>query len=160
MKNVTLGLAAALVGGALSLGTALADCQSDAAAARQELEQKGKALQAAGKKKADPQTLCPLFRAYVAAEVKWVKFLTDNKDWCQIPAEAVQQASASVKKTAATRDKICQVAATGMAPSGPVQPPPQGSMSSALGITTGYSLSETGRKNGVFDTLNGNVLQR
>lgn len=161
MKKTTLKVAAVAVVSALSIATAWADCQSDVVAARAELEEKGKALNAAGKKKADPQTLCPLFRAFSTAEAKWVKFLTENKDWCQIPEQAIKQASASHKKTNEVRDKVCQVAATGVAPGGPAKPPAQGSMSSALGITTGYSIGSAGDgKSGVFDTLNGNVLQK
>jgi len=166
MKKTTLRFAAIAVASALSvaagpMGTAWADCQSDANAARSELEQKGKALQAAGNKKADAQTLCPLFRAYASAEAKWLKFLTDNKDWCQIPEQAIKQVGSSIKKTNDMRDKVCQVAANGGgAPAGgPAKPPAQGSLSSALGVTTGYTLGGSG-KSGVFDTLNGNVLQR
>lgn len=162
MQKTTLKIAAAAVVSALSIATAWADCQSDVAAARADLEEKGKALNAAGKKKADPQTLCPLFRAFSTAEAKWVKFLTENKDWCQIPQEAITQAAASHKKTNEVRDKVCQVAANGgVGGGGAAKPPPQGSMSSALGITTGYSIGNASDgKSGVFDTLSGNVLQR
>ncbi|WP_454918206.1 hypothetical protein [Xanthobacter sediminis] len=164
MQKTTLKIAAAAVVSALSIATAWADCQTDVTAARADLEEKGKALNAAGKKKADPQTLCPLFRAFSTAEGKWVKFLTENKDWCQIPEQAITQAAASHKKTNEVRDKVCQVAANGggMAPGGPPKPPAQGSMSSALGITTGYSLGNNAAdgKSGVFDTLNGNILQK
>lgn len=153
-------LTVALIGSAAVAGPALADCGSDANAIRGELEEKGKALQAAGKRKAEPQELCTLFRAYTAAEAKWVKFLQDNKEWCQIPSEIADKAKASSRGTASTRDKICQIAANGGQPQGgPGKPPPQGSISSALGITTGYSLGQ-GNGKGVFDTLNGNALQR
>jgi len=163
MQKTTLKIAAVAVVSALSIATAWADCQSDVAAARAELEEKGKALNAAGKRKADPQTLCPLFRAFSSAEAKWVKFLTENKDWCQIPEQAIKQAAAGHKKTNEVRDKVCQVAANGgVAPGGgAAKPPPQGAMSSALGITTGYSLgTASDGKSGVFDTLSGNVLKR
>ncbi|MFG1297452.1 hypothetical protein [Xanthobacter variabilis] len=162
MQKTTLKIAVVAVVSALSIATAWADCQSDVTAARAELEEKGKALNEAGKKKADPQTLCPLFRAFSTAEAKWVKFLTENKDWCQIPEQAIKQAAASHKKTNEVRDKVCQVAANGGAgPSGPAKPPAQGSLSSALGITTGYSATKASDgKSGVFDTLSGNVLQK
>lgn len=161
MQKTTLKIAAIAVVSALSIASARADCQSDVAAARADLEQKGKALNEAGKKKADPQTLCPLFRSFSSAEAKWVEFLTKNKDWCQIPEQAITQAAASHKKTNDIRDKVCQVAATGGATGGPAKPPPQGSMSSALGVTTGYSTSKASDgKSGVFDTLSGNVLQK
>lgn len=160
MNKLTLAMSAALVGTALSAGAALADCQSDIVSVRGELEEKGKALQAViGKKQNDPQVLCPLFRAYAAAESKWVKFLSDNKDWCQIPGQAIDQASTSNKRTVEMRNKVCDAAANGGAVGGgAAKPPPQGSMSSALGITTGYNLNPD-KKSGVFDTLSGNALK-
>ncbi|MFS8037662.1 hypothetical protein ACI7BZ_12000 [Xanthobacter sp. AM11] len=160
MKKLTLAISAALAASALAAGAARADCQSDVLSIRQELEEKGKVLSAASKKKADPQTLCPLFRAYTAAEGKWVKFLTDNADWCQIPPQAIEQAKLSNKKAVDIRNKVCEAAANGgVAPGGgAAKPPPQGSLSSALGITTGYSLGQS-KGSGVFDTLNGNALK-
>lgn len=162
MHKTTLKIAAIAVVSALSISSAWADCQSDIVAARGQVEETLKALNAATKRKADPQTLCPLFRAFSTAEANWVKFLTQNKDWCQIPDEAIKQVSASHKKTNDVRDKVCQVAANGGGGAGgPAKPPPQGSMSSALGITTGYSLGNASDgKSGVFDTLSGNVLQK
>lgn len=161
MKKLTLVMSAALVGSALSAGAALADCQSDVMSIRQDLEDKGKVLSSASQKKADPQTLCPLFRAYTAAEAKWVKFLADNADWCQIPPQAIEQAKLNSKKAVDIRNKICDAAANGGAVggAGPTKPPPQGSMSSALGITTGYTLGPSKGSNGVFDTLSGNALK-
>ena len=155
-------VAAATLGSAILASPALADCASDATAIRTELETKGKALQAAGKRKAEPQVLCKMLRDFTAVEARWVKFLEDNKDWCQIPAEFAQRAKAQSRGTITTRDKICQVAANGgQMPQGgaPSGPPPQGSISSALGITTGYSLGQ-GDGKGVFDTLSGNALKR
>lgn len=162
MRKLTLVIAAACVGSAFTFQVARADCQSDAAAARGELETAGKALEAATnkKEKATPDELCPLFRKFAAAEARWNKFLTDNKDWCQVPEQVIKQSTVSLKRTNSTRDQVCQVAATGMAPGGPPKPPPQGSMSSALGITTGYNIgTSAGNGGNVFDTLNGNVLK-
>lgn len=155
-------VAAAALGSAIVAGPALADCASDASAIRTELEAKGKALQAAGKRKAEPQVLCKMLREFTEVEGRWVKFLQDNKDWCQIPAEIAERAKAQSRGTVNTRNKICQIAANGgQMPQGgaPAGPPPQGSISSALGITTGYSLGQ-GDGKGVFDTLSGNALKR
>lgn len=161
MKNLTLVIAAACVGSAFTFGVAHADCQSDATVARGELQKAGQALEAATKKKAQPDVLCPLFRKYAAAEAGWTKFLSDNKDWCQVPEKAIEQAQTSAKRARELRDQICKVAETGIAPGGPQKPPPQGSMSSALGITTGYQLGQSeGHGGNVFDTLNGNILKQ
>ncbi len=161
MKKFTLAISATLLATVLSAGAALADCQTDVASVRGELEEKGKALQSiVNKKEKNPQVLCPAFRAYAAAEQKWVKFLTDNKDWCQVPQQAIDTAAASNKKTVDLRNKICEAAANGATgvEGGGGKPPPQGSMSSALGITTGYSI-DAGKNTGVFGTLNGNALK-
>lgn len=161
MKKLTLVIAAACVGSAFTFSGALADCQSDATAARGGLETAGRAIEAANKKKSGPDVLCPLFRNYTAAEQKWNKFLVENKDWCQVPDAAINQSKASLKRATELRDQICKVAATGMAPGGPAKPPPQGSLSSALGITTGYQLGQSAGNGGnVFDTLNGNILKQ
>lgn len=164
MKTSPLVLAAAMAASLAATGIARADCQSDAAPLQQEMGERAKALQAAGQKqqKPEPQVLCQLFRAYTAAEAKWTKFLVDNKDWCQIPQQVADQAKANAKKAIAMRDKICQVAASGGTgdAGGPPKPPPQGSISSALGITTGYTVGQSEGKSGVFDTLNGNALKR
>ncbi len=164
MRKLTLVLAAACVGSALTVSPALADCQSDVLALREDLEAKGKLLQkATANQQADPAVLCPLFRSFAAAESKWNQFLTENKDWCQIPEEAIKQAVKSHKNTIGMRDRVCQAAASGMGPGGgggPSAPPAQGSISSALGITTGYTINpQVDRRGGVFDTLRGNALQ-
>lgn len=142
----------------LGVTVARADCQTDFVAIRAEMDEKGKALQAAGKSKASPQELCPLFRAYTAAEGKLAKYLADNKDWCQIPEQAIEQSRSSNQKSAALRDKVCAAAASGAA-TGAGKPPPQGSMSSALGVTTGYVPGQSSTGGGVFDTLTGNALK-
>ncbi|TCT02919.1 hypothetical protein [Aquabacter spiritensis] len=139
-------------------GPARADCQADFIAIREEMQTKGKALEAAGKAKASPQELCPLFRAYTAAEGKMTKYLIENKDWCQIPEEAITQAKATNQKTFALRDKVCAAAAAGAAGGG-ARPPPQGSVSSALGVTTGYAPGQSSSGGGIFDTLTGNALR-
>src|SRR6266436_4834312 len=45
---------------------------------RDETAKHGQALQAAGKKKAQPDELCKLFKAFIAAETKFLKGLEDN----------------------------------------------------------------------------------
>ncbi len=160
IRPVAVALAFALC--TASALPALADCQTDFMALRTDMEAKGKALQAAGKSKASPQELCPLFRNFTAAEGKAAKYLQDNKDWCQIPPETVQAALTNNKKTAELRDKICTAAANGGAApgGGGNKPPPQGNLSSALGITTGYVPGESSTGGGVFDTLTGNALKK
>lgn len=158
--SLAFGLALAFCAAATM--PAFADCQSDFNALRADMESKGKALQAAGKAKASPQELCPLFRTFTTAEAKAAKYLQDNKDWCQIPPEAIKQAVDNNKKTAELRDRVCQAAASGATGGGAGggKPPPQGSLSQALGVTTGYTPGESNGRGGVFDTLTGNALSK
>ena len=157
---MALTLFAVSSGTLLVPGVALADCMTDFTAIRDEMQAKGKLLEAAGKRKASPQELCPLFRAYTAAETKLTKYLVDNKEWCQIPDQAIQQSQVANKKSSDVRDKVCAAAAQGATGGGgPAKPPPQGSMSSALGVTTGYSVGNSAGSGGVFDTLSGNALR-
>lgn len=160
MKKLTLVMSAACLATALGAGAALADCQSDAMSIRSEMDEKGKALQAGFKKEQkDAPALCALLKTYTALEAKWVKFLSDNKDWCQIPPNVIDQASAGAKKTIQLRTNVCNAAANGgsLGGGGPAKPPPQGSLSSALGVTTGYNIGSG--KGSVFDTLSGNALK-
>ncbi|GGF60686.1 hypothetical protein GCM10007301_20540 [Azorhizobium oxalatiphilum] len=158
--SIAFGLALALC----TAGTvpALADCQTDFMALRSDMDAKGKLLQAAGKNKSGPQELCPLFRSYTTAEAKAAQYLKENKDWCQIPEETIKAALANNVKTAQLRDRVCQAAASGAGAGGggPAKPPPQGSLSQALGVTTGYVPGESSNRGGVFDTLTGNALSK
>lgn len=159
MRHMALLMAAIIGTTTLAAAPAFADCQSDFAAVRGELETRGKAIQAATKRKAPPQELCPLFKAYVSAEAKVGKFLSDNKDWCQIPQQVIDQSKEGNKRSSGIRDKVCAAAANGGVAPGSAPPPAQSSISSALGITTGYVPGQSSSGGGVFDTLTGNALQ-
>jgi hypothetical protein len=133
------------------------NCVPDFMALRGEAETRGKALQAAGQRKAQPAELCPLFRRFAEAEAKVVRFMEQNQAWCQIPPQATQTAKQGHARTIEMRNKICQIA------SAPVAPPqsPSAGLSGALGpIPFGGAPAPTPGGSGVFDTLTGNVLQR
>ena len=52
---------------------------------RDEMQKHGQALQAAGQKKAAPNELCKLFKAYLAAGRKMVKGLEEGAATCGVP---------------------------------------------------------------------------
>lgn len=136
------------------------DCQSDVNALRADVETSGKAIQAASKKKASPVEVCPLFRRYATAEAKFVGYLDKNQTACGVPADAIKQIKGNHNKTLATRDKVCKVAAQaeqggGAAPA----PPPQGHLSSGLGLQNSLPSTAGTKPGGVFDTLGGNALR-
>jgi hypothetical protein len=131
-------------------------CEQQFLPLRADMENKGKALQAAGKRKVTPKELCPLARSYFAAEAKVVKFIKDNQTNCQIPPQVVKQASETHAKTTEFRTKVCAAAENAVAP-----PPPSSGLSGAIGTTPqGGAPGTTPGGSGVFDTLTGNVLKQ
>lgn len=117
---------------------------------RDETAKAGQALQAAGKKKPPAEELCKLFKAFVAAEMKFMKGLEENTALCGVPADVIKQVRLGHTKASETAKRICDMAAQGPQPTGP-------SLSDALGSTP--TVPDTSNKRGVtFDTLTGSPL--
>ena len=127
-------------------------CLEEFTKLRDDTQKKGQAIQAASQRKATAREACQLFNAYSAAEVKMIKYATDNSVWCGIPPEILQQLKQGHAKTADIRTKVCQAAAA------PVQQKPAApSLSDALAAPVPDSNNiKTGR--GTFDTLSGTPL--
>jgi hypothetical protein len=128
-------------------------CFKEFAALRAETEKRGKAIQAAGKRKATPQEACKLFNALMAAEVKFINFVDKNATWCGIPPQVPTQIKEGHAKVKEVRDRICKAAAQPARPAGPT-------LSDALGTTRlpDSSNIKTGKGGGTFDTLTGSPL--
>jgi hypothetical protein len=120
---------------------------------RNDAEKHGKAIEAAGKRKAPREEVCVLFKRFAAAEEKYVKYAETNATWCGIPAEAVKQMKANHVQTLKIRQRVCSAAAAPARPRGP-------SLSDALGTTRVPDASSTRTGRGTFDTLTGNPLNR
>jgi hypothetical protein len=121
---------------------------------RDDTQKQGQALQAAGKKKAAPDELCKLFKAYLAAEAKMIKGLEERSAVCGVPADVIKQVKASHAKGTETGKRICEIAAQGPRPAGP-------SLSDALGTTPTVPDAAAPRRGaGTFDTLSGSPLAR
>ncbi len=131
------------------------NCAEEFTALRGAAENRGKAIQAAAKRKATPQDLCPLFRAYAEAEGKMVQFLEKNQAWCQVPAEAIKGTKANHAKTLQVRTQVCQAAANPA-----MAAPPSAGLSGLLTNIPGSAPPPPTGGTGVFDTLTGNALQR
>ena len=131
------------------------NCAQDFTALRGATETKGKAIQAAAKRKAPPQELCPLFRAYAEAEAKMVQFLEKNQAWCQVPPDAVKGSKTNHAKTLQVRTQVCRAAANPA-----VAAPPSAGLSGLLTNIPGAAPPPPTGGTGVFDTLTGNALQR
>jgi hypothetical protein len=154
---LALTVGAALTGAAAELGRAQAPnpCEQRFIALRSEMETKGKALQAAGKRKVPPQEICAHMRAYADVEGRTLKYLRDNQTACNIPEHLVQQVKGNYAKTVQLRTRVCNAAAQGAG----APPPASLGLSGALGASGGAPAATPGGS-GVFDTLNGNVLRQ
>jgi hypothetical protein len=121
---------------------------------RDETQKHGQALQAAGQKKAPPEEICKLFKAFLAVETKMLKGLEANSATCGVPPEALKQVKAQHNKAEQAAKQVCEVAAQGPRPTGP-------SLSDALGTTPVVpDTSSSKRGAGTFDTLQGSPLTR
>jgi len=62
-------------------------------------------------KKLDPEAFCARSAPLTAAENAMIAYMVKNKDWCQIPDDAIAQLRASHAKSSAFGGKACSVAA-------------------------------------------------
>jgi hypothetical protein len=160
LRRFTLGstaLAFLLLAGGSAIAQQQVDCQGGFTAAKAEYEKRGRAVEAANKRKANAQEACGLFKSLVEAQGKMLKFLVDNKTACNVPDDILKNLSGSLTKTTAVKTQVCTVAANG----GTARPPSSG-LSGAINITgeVGGPPPDNTNGGGLFDTLNGNILQR
>jgi hypothetical protein len=97
----------------LSGGAYASDCNEDIGKLshkRQGIIDELNHLAQRGKKQLDPIASCPKLRSLVAAERELVAYLTKNKDWCQVPDEALKNLTASAGNTSKIANKACTVA--------------------------------------------------
>ena len=150
--GVSQGPAPGMPGGAFSPAQPPPGCQQ-LLAAREEVGKHGKALQTAGQKKAPPDELCKLFKAFLSAESKMIKSLQDNSAACGVPPDVLKQVKEGHGKASDVGKKVCDAAAQGPRPAGP-------SLSDALGATPSVPDPSSATKKGqsTFDTLTGSPL--
>jgi hypothetical protein len=60
--------------------------------------------------KLDPIESCPKLKNLAAIELSFQAYMVKNKDWCNIPDEAIASVTDSQSKTAALAVKVCNVA--------------------------------------------------
>jgi hypothetical protein len=150
--GVSQGPAPNTPGGAFTPAQPPPGCQQ-LLAAREEVGKHGQALQTAGQKKAPPEELCKLFKAFLAAETKMIKSLQDNSATCGVPPDVLKQVKEGHGKASDVGKRVCDAAALGARPAGP-------SLSDALGATPTVPDPSTSTKKGqsTFDTLTGSPL--
>jgi hypothetical protein len=122
---------------------------------RDETQKHGIAIQKANERKATAQEACRMFRAYLGAEVKFIKGIEEHGRTCGVPPEVLKQVKDSHAKASQIGKQVCEAAAQGPRPAGP-------SLSDALGTTPTLPDTPTGstKRGGAFDTLSGSALQR
>src|SRR5262249_15780294 len=122
-------------------------------AIRDEVGKHGKALQAAGEKKAPAEELCKVFKAFLASEGKLLKGLQENGATCGPPPQALNQAQGGRARASGGGRKVRDAAARG-----PRQAAP--SLADALGAAPTVPDASAARKKGAstFDTLTGSPL--
>jgi hypothetical protein len=160
LRRFTLGSTALvflLVAGGVAFAQQQVDCQGGFSAARMEYEKRGKAVEAANKRKASAQEACALFKPLAEAQGKMLKFLKDNQTACNVPDDILKNLSGSLAKTVAVKNQVCTIAAKGGG-----ERPPSAGLSGAINITgeVGGPPPESTSGGGLFDTMNGNILQR
>ncbi|MDO9058833.1 MAG: hypothetical protein Q7U92_07430, partial [Bradyrhizobium sp.] len=132
------------------------DCMKKFMPLREDAEKRGKAIKAAGDRKAGPEEACKLIASFGQAEIKMIKFVESNAARCGIPAQVADQMKTGHKNTENMQKKVCAMAQQMQqrAPAGP-------SLSEVLGSSAAVPEANVVRKGGsTFDTLNGNVLTR
>lgn len=133
------------------------DCMKKFLPLREEAEKRGKAIKAAGERRAPPDEACKLIGNFSQAELKMLKFIESNSARCGIPAEIGSQLRAGHKNTEQMQQKVCGIAQQ-QQQRGPAGP----SFSDLLGSSAAMPEANTAKRSGgsTFDTLNGNVLAR
>ena len=83
---------------------------------RDETTKHGQALQAAGQKKAPPEEVCKLFKAFLSAEDRMLKGLEENSATCGVPAGVITQVRTSHAKYSQIGKQVCEAAMLGPQP--------------------------------------------
>jgi hypothetical protein len=115
MLKLSLPVLAAAAFVLASPALAADDCAGDLQklAARREDALKGinQMVASSHGKKLDPDAFCARSRPLNAAEDAMLAYMIKNKDWCQIPEDAIAQLKASHAKSVEFGGKACTVAA-------------------------------------------------
>jgi hypothetical protein len=121
---------------------------------RDDTQKHGMALQAASKRKAQPDEVCKLFKVFIAAEGKMLKGLEENSSTCGVPPDAIKNLKEQHARANQMGKQVCEAAAQGPRPPAPT-------LSDALGTTPPVPDVSDKRGVGTFETLTGNpLLQR
>jgi hypothetical protein len=106
-----IGAAVLLTAPAFAAQDCATDLQTLAARREAALKSINELVASAHGKKLDPDAFCARSRPLNAAEETMLAYMQKNKDWCQIPDEAISQLKDTHVKSVAFGGKACTVAA-------------------------------------------------
>jgi hypothetical protein len=134
-------------------GGASDTCMKNFMPLREEAEKRGKLIKAASERHAPPDEACKLIESFGQAEMKMIKYVEANGSKCGIPPQIHAQLAKGHGNTETMQKKVCTMAQ--QKPAGP-------SLSEVLGSSTAIPTATSIKhaRGGVFDTLEGNVLER
>ncbi len=78
---------------------------------RQNLIQQINKLSAGKKKQVDPRAACTVFSKLVVNGNAGQKWMTDNKDWCQVPDQVIEGFNKDHQRSQQFKGQACQAAA-------------------------------------------------
>jgi hypothetical protein len=132
------------------------ECMKGFLPLRQEAEKRGKLIKAASERHAPADEACKLIENFGRSEIKMIKYVETHAAQCGIPPQISEQLKTGHKNTESMQQKVCAVAQQ-QQQRGPIGP----SLSEVLGSSTAIPSATPVRHAGnVFDTLEGNVLER
>lgn len=130
MRFATIALPVLLLASHVAPATAMpASCQADFQKYTNDRQVAVDRINAFNKKRPTAQAACGAFGTLTSAEARLIKWMTENKEWCQIPDAFFQQIKQAAEQTAKVRGQVCTAAkreAEGAAGGGPRGAPPPG----------------------------------
>ncbi len=119
MTHIRSHLLAAFAAAGLAMSAAPALAQASGCEAGQKIlaerqsliQQINKLTEGGKKKKLDPRAACSVFTKLVTNGNAGEKWMTDNKDWCQIPDQVVEGFAKDHKASQNIKGQACQAAA-------------------------------------------------
>lgn len=106
-----------------------ASCQADFQKYTNDRQAAVDRINAFNKKRPTAQAACGAFGNLTGAEARLIKWMTENKEWCQIPEAFFDQIKQAADQTTKVRGQVCTAAkreAEGAAGGGPRGAPPPG----------------------------------
>jgi hypothetical protein len=106
-----------------------ASCQADFQKYNDDRQAAVDRINSFNKKRPTAQAACAAFGTLTGAEARLIKWMTENKDWCQIPDVFFDQIKQAAGQTTKVRGQVCTAArreAAGEGGGGPRGAPPPG----------------------------------